>query len=249
MSQLNFDFHESVVMITGAASGIGRELAERFAAAGATLVLADRSESVETLADTLGEGHLAGLVDVTDEAGVAALIKQAVARFNRLDVLINNAGIGPLSPAEAMDAALWDDTQAVNLRGVFLCCREAGRHMLKAGYGRIVNLASQAASAGLEGHLAYCASKSGVLGLTRTLALEWGPRGITTNAVSPTVVQTELGRYGWSGEKGERMKSLIPVGRFAVPVEIAHAIMYLASREAAMVNGADLRIDGGFTAR
>ena len=129
-----------------------------------------------------------------------------------------------------METALWDATQAVNLRGVFFGCRAVGRQMLAAGYGRIVNLASQAASVGLEGHLAYCTSKSGVLGLTRTLALEWGPRGITVNAVSPTVVDTELGRYGWAGEKGERMKALIPTRRFATPAEIAHGVMFLASR-------------------
>ncbi|WP_136066158.1 SDR family oxidoreductase [Modicisalibacter radicis] len=248
MSQLQFDFSDSVVLITGAANGIGKRLAERFAASGARLVLADRSEAVEDVADTLGEAHLALVIDVSDETGVEALVARAIERFGRIDVLVNNAGIGPLAAAEAMDAALWDATQAVNLRGVFLCCRAVGRQMLERGYGRIVNLASQAASVGLEGHLAYCASKSGVLGLTRTLALEWGPHGITTNAVSPTVVDTELGRYGWAGEKGERMKALIPTRRFASPDEIAHSILFLASDAAAMINGADLRVDGGYTA-
>ncbi|MDW5378773.1 D-threitol dehydrogenase [Halomonas sp. HP20-15] len=248
MSQLEFDFSDSVVLITGAANGIGKQLAERFAASGAQLVLADKSEAVEALARALGAAHLALVIDISDEAGVEALVARAIERFGRIDVLVNNAGIGPLAAAEKMDTALWDATQAVNLRGVFLCCRAAGREMLARGYGRIVNLASQAASVGLEGHLAYCASKSGVLGLTRTLALEWGPHGITTNAVSPTVVDTELGRYGWAGEKGERMKALIPTRRFATPAEIAHSILFLASRDAAMINGADLRVDGGYTA-
>jgi D-threitol dehydrogenase (NAD+) len=119
--------------------------------------------------------------------------------------------------------------------------------MLAAGYGRIVNLASQAASVALPEHVAYCASKAGVLGLTRVLALEWGPRGVTVNAMSPTVVMTDLGRAVWAGEKGEAAKAAIPTGRFAEPEEIAGLAVYLASEAAAMVNGADYRIDGGFT--
>ncbi|PAU76784.1 GolD/DthD family dehydrogenase [Halomonas salipaludis] len=248
MGNLQFDFAGQVVLITGAANGIGKSLAERFAASGARLVLVDRSESLHELAAALPGEALVAVHDVADEAAVMASVAEACRHFGGIDVLVNNAGIGPLDAAEAMSSELWDQTQAVNLRGVFLFCREVGKAMLARGAGRIVNLASQAASVGLDGHLAYCTSKAGVLGLTRTLALEWGPRGITVNAVSPTVVETELGRYGWAGEKGERMKALIPTRRFAQPEEIAAAVMYLAAREAAMVNGADLRIDGGYTA-
>ena len=248
MGNLQFDFAGQVVLITGAANGIGKTLAERFAASGARLVLVDRSESLHELAAALPGEALVAVHDVADEAAVIASVAEACRHFGGIDVLVNNAGIGPLDAAEAMSSELWDQTQAVNLRGVFLFCREVGKAMLARGAGRIVNLASQAASVGLDGHLAYCTSKAGVLGLTRTLALEWGPRGITVNAVSPTVVETELGRYGWAGEKGERMKALIPTRRFAQPEEIAAAVMYLAASEAAMVNGADLRIDGGYTA-
>ncbi|MDR5904438.1 GolD/DthD family dehydrogenase [Franzmannia qiaohouensis] len=248
MGNLQFDFAGQVVLITGAANGIGKTLAERFAASGARLVLVDRSESLHQLAAALPGEALVAVHDVADEAAVMASVAEACRHFGGIDVLVNNAGIGPLDAAEAMSSELWDQTQAVNLRGVFLFCREVGKAMLARGAGRIVNLASQAASVGLDGHLAYCTSKAGVLGLTRTLALEWGPRGITVNAVSPTVVETELGRYGWAGEKGERMKALIPTRRFAQPEEIAAAVMYLAASEAAMVNGADLRIDGGYTA-
>jgi NAD(P)-dependent dehydrogenase (short-subunit alcohol dehydrogenase family) len=245
---LRFDFTGRVALVTGAANGIGKALAEGFAAAGARLVLVDRSEAVHDLAASLPTEALARVHDVADEAAVSATLAATQERFGGLDILVNNAGIGPLEAAETMSSELWDQTQAVNLRGVFLFCREAGKAMLARGEGRIINLASQAASVGLEGHLAYCTSKAGVLGLTRTLALEWGPRGITVNAVSPTVVETELGRYGWAGEKGERMKASIPTRRFAQPGEIVAAILYLASREAAMVNGADLRVDGGYTA-
>ncbi|MEQ5801538.1 SDR family oxidoreductase [Halomonas sp. H10-9-1] len=248
MGDLRFDFSGRVALVTGAASGIGKALAERLAACGARLVLVDRSESVRELAETLPTEALVRVQDVADEAAVIESVAAVHERFGRVDVLVNNAGIGPLEAAETMSCELWDQTQAVNLRGVFLFCREVGKGMLGQGEGRIVNLASQAASVGLDRHLAYCSSKSGVLGLTRTLALEWGPRGVTVNAVSPTVVETELGRYGWAGEKGERMKALIPTRRFAQPDEIVAAILYLASREAAMVNGADLRVDGGYTA-
>ena len=128
--------------------------------------------------------------------------------------------------------------------------RAAGRRMIAAGRGgRIVNLASQAGTVAIEGHVAYCASKFGVIGLTRTLALEWGRHGITVNSISPTVVLTDLGRSAWSGAKGDALKAQIPTGRFAEPEEIAAAAVFLASAEAAMVNGADLVVDGGYTIR
>lgn len=248
MTTMRFDYQDKVVLITGAANGIGKQMAEHFSESGATLVLVDKSDAVEALAASLGSQHMAAVQDVTDEAATDALIEAVVARMGRIDILVNNAGIGPLAKAEEMTTELWDITQAVNVRGVFLFCRAVGRQMLVQGKGRIVNLASQAASVGLDGHLAYCSSKAAILGLTRTLALEWGPKGITTNSVSPTVVDTELGRYGWAGEKGERMKLLIPTRRFAQPSEISSSILFLASEEAAMINGADLLVDGGYTA-
>jgi NAD(P)-dependent dehydrogenase (short-subunit alcohol dehydrogenase family) len=121
--------------------------------------------------------------------------------------------------------------------------------MLAAGYGRVVTIASQAAHVGIDGHAAYCASKAGVLGLTRVLALEWGRRGVTVNTVSPTVVLTALGRSAWANEAGVRHQDEIPTGRFATPAEIAAAVLFLVGRSAGMVNGADLRVDGGFTIR
>jgi D-threitol dehydrogenase (NAD+) len=119
--------------------------------------------------------------------------------------------------------------------------------MLRQGRGRIVNLASQAAVVGIDGHVAYCASKAAIVSMTKVLALEWGPRGITVNAISPTVVETELGKKAWAGEVGEQMKLRIPTRRFAQPEEIAQAALFLASDAAAMINGENLLIDGGFT--
>lgn len=122
--------------------------------------------------------------------------------------------------------------------------------MIRAGKGgRIINLASQAGSVAIDGHVAYCASKFGIIGVTKTLALEWGRHGITVNSISPTVVLTELGRKAWEGPKGDAMKAQIPAGRFAEPEEIAAAAVFLASDAAAMINGADLLVDGGYTVK
>ena len=136
---------------------------------------------------------------------------------------------------------------AVNLRAPFMVSQLVGRRMLAQGGGRIVNMASQAAIVALDAHIAYCASKAAIVSLTKVLALEWGPRGININAISPTVVETELGRKAWAGDVGEAMKLRIPSRRFAQPEEIALAALYLASGAAGMINGENLVIDGGFT--
>jgi NAD(P)-dependent dehydrogenase (short-subunit alcohol dehydrogenase family) len=160
---------------------------------------------------------------------------------------VNSAGVARLAPAEDLSLSDWDATIAINLKGTFLMCQSAGRHMLAAGSGVIVNMASQAASVALDQHVAYCASKFGVVGLTKVLATEWAPRGIRVNTISPTVVLTDLGVKAWDNPKGDALKKLIPVGRFAYPDEIAAAAIFLASNAAAMVNGADLVVDGGYT--
>ena len=165
-------------------------------------------------------------------------------------MLVNSAGIVDLAAAEEIGLAAWRRTLDVNLTGSFLVARAVAKRMIaQGGGGRIVNLASQAGSVAIEGHVAYCASKFGVIGMTKTMALEWGRHGITVNAISPTVVLTELGKKAWAGEKGEAMKALIPSGRFAEPAEIAAAAVFLASDAAAMINGADLLVDGGYTVK
>jgi NAD(P)-dependent dehydrogenase (short-subunit alcohol dehydrogenase family) len=246
-SNTRYDFTDAVVAITGAAAGIGRETAERFAQAGATLALIDRSQSVTDVASGLGSKHAGWVVDVSDAESVAAAASDILARLGHVDVLVNNAGIGPLAPAEAFPLETWDKTIAVNLRGPFLVARAFASDMIARKNGRIINLASQAAVIGIEGHLAYCASKAGIIGMTKCMALEWGPKGLTVNAISPTVVETELGLSGWAGETGARARAAIPTRRFAKPAEIASAILYLASTEAAMINGANVMIDGGYT--
>lgn len=241
------DFSGKTVVVTGAATGIGRAVTEAFAAKKARVALLDRDPAVSGVAAALGAGHIGHVVDVTDEAGVERAVAAVTEAFGRIDILVNNAGIGPLAPAESYPTAEWDRTLAINLKGAFLMARAVAPAMLERKAGRIVNMASQAAVIGIEGHVAYCASKAGIVGMTNCMALEWGPRGITVNALSPTVVETELGLTGWAGEKGERARTAIPTRRFAKPWEIAASVLYLASGAAAMVNGANLMIDGGYT--
>ncbi len=242
-----FDLGGRVAILTGAAGGIGSVIATLFAERGCRLVLVDRDAAVHAQAAALGPSHLAYVADVTDEPEVVRIVADVAARTGRLDILINNAGVARLDPAEAHSSELWDWTMAINLRAPFLWAREAGKQMIGRGYGRIVNMSSQAGVIALDGHLAYCASKAGLLGMTRVLALEWGPHGITTNAILPTVVATDLGRKVWAGEAGEAFKQKVPTRRFAEPVEIALATLYLASDAAGMVNGTEFLVDGGFT--
>ena len=243
-----FDMTGRVVLVTGAAAGIGAAIAEAFAARGATLVLADRSEGVAQAAAGLpGEGHRAIVSDITEADEAQRVVAFATAAHDRLDVLVNNAGIVLLAAAEQVSDAEWDATMAVNLKAPFLMASAAFQALCHSGAGRIVNLASQAAFVALDRHLAYSTSKAGILGLTRVLAAEWAKHGITVNAISPTVVETELGRRAWAGEVGTAMKRKIPTGRFAHPEEIALAALYLASGAAGMITGENLVVDGGYT--
>ncbi|MBK9739809.1 MAG: D-threitol dehydrogenase [Actinobacteria bacterium] len=245
---LTFSLEGKVALVTGAASGIGAAIAETYSAKGATIAVVDlKSDATAAKATELGSGHKGFACDVSDPASVAATVAAVMEAFGRIDILVNSAGIVALAPAEDIAQAAWDSTIAVNLSGTFYMCQAVGRHMLSAGDGKIINLASQAGSVAIDQHVAYCASKFAVIGMTRVLALEWAGRGVTVNTISPTIVLTELGKKAWDGPKGEAAKTLIPVGRFAQPDEIAAAALFLASNGADMINGADLVIDGGWT--
>ncbi|EAA6550986.1 D-threitol dehydrogenase [Salmonella enterica subsp. diarizonae] len=239
----------NVAMITGGVAGIGYAIASRFISQGCRVVLLDRSESVRDVARQLGPvSQVLGLrADVTSSPEVEQAIGETLRHFGRLDILVNSAGIVMLDPAEALSEAAWNATLAVNLTGVFLMSQIAGRHFLQQKGGTIINLASQAGVVALPGHLAYCASKAGVIGLTQVLALEWGPHNVRVNAISPTVVLTELGRKAWSGAVAEEMLQKIPLRRFAQPEDVAAAALYLASDAANMITGTNLVIDGGYT--
>ncbi|AYM91381.1 D-threitol dehydrogenase [Serratia sp. 3ACOL1] len=237
-----------VALITGGAAGIGLAIAKCYLQNGAQVVLLDRAAQVVQIAQQLDEQLALGIVmDVTDKASVEQAVAQANAHFGRLDVLVNSAGIVALYPAEELPEDAWDSTMAVNLKGVFLTSQAVGHYFIRQGSGSIINLASQAGVVALPNHLAYCASKAGVIGLTQVLALEWGPHNVRVNAISPTVVLTELGRKAWSGEVAEQMKQKIPLRRFAEPEDIAASALFLASDAASMITGSNLVVDGGYT--
>jgi NAD(P)-dependent dehydrogenase (short-subunit alcohol dehydrogenase family) len=240
------DFSGKVVVVTGAAAGIGFAMAETFAQNGAKLALVDRDSRVADVAKTFA-GSRAYVLDVSDAPAVEQTFAKIGCDFGTIHVLINNAGIGLMGPAESLSVADWDATMSVNLRGQYLCARAAAPFMLRQKWGRVVTMASQAAVIGIEGHVAYSASKAGLIGMTNVMALEWGPFGVTANCISPTVVETELGRVNWSGEKGDKARAAIPTRRFAQPSEVAETALFLASDAAAMINGANLMLDGGNT--
>ncbi|HEU4546643.1 MAG TPA: D-threitol dehydrogenase [Microlunatus sp.] len=241
---LDFSLQGKIAIVTGGASGIGRAIVDAFTVKGATAVIADRT--VEASAGDVGS-PLTVPCDVADAASVDRAVATVERRYGRIDVLVNSAGVALLAPAEGLSLSQWDLTMSVNLTGAFLMSQRVGKVMLDQGGGAIISLASQAASVALPGHVAYCASKAGLLGLTKVLALEWAGRGVTVNTISPTVVLTALGRKAWDNPEGEALKAQIPAGRFALPEEIAAAAVYLASDAARMVNGADLVVDGGYT--
>jgi NAD(P)-dependent dehydrogenase (short-subunit alcohol dehydrogenase family) len=241
-------FAGKVAVVTGAASGIGYTTAHHFAGQGARVVLVDLGDRVTEAARELpGAGHHAIVKDLTAPGAADEVIAEIVEVVGVPQILVNSAGIALLDAAVDVTASRWQATLDVNLSASFFMAQAVGRVMLDAGYGRIINLASQAAVIGLAEHAAYCASKAAIVGLTKVLSLEWAGRGVTVNAVSPTVVETPLGKAAWSGEKGEKAKAEIPVGRFAQPEEVASLILYLAGESAAMITGTNVLIDGGRT--
>jgi NAD(P)-dependent dehydrogenase (short-subunit alcohol dehydrogenase family) len=250
-SQVGYDFSlaNKVAVVTGGASGIGSAIVDAYAVKGATVVVLDKD--ADAAQRKVGEGGATAAIgcDVTNEQSVVDAVSAVKAQFGRIDVLVNSAGIGVMDAAEELAIHSWDLTMAVNLRGAFLVTQQVGRIMLAQGGGTVISLASQAATVALPGHLAYCASKAGLVGLTKVLALEWAGRGVTANTISPTVVMTPLAKQVWDNPEGEALKAQIPTGRFALPEEIAAVAVFLASDAAKMINGADLLVDGGYTIR
>jgi 2-deoxy-D-gluconate 3-dehydrogenase len=242
-----FDLDGRCAVITGGAAGIGLACASLLVERGAKVALLDRDPAVVEVAASLGAGHVGLAVDLRQLDQVQAAIDQAATQLGRLDYLVNSAGVALLDKALDVNESAWDTTLDINLKASFFVAQACARYMIEQGNGRIVNLASQAAVIGLDRHVAYCASKAAVVGMTKVLAMEWAPHGINVNAVSPTIVETALGKKAWAGELGERAKLQIPIGRFAQPEEIAGLVLYLLSDAAKMITGENVIIDGGYS--
>ncbi|WP_372426699.1 SDR family NAD(P)-dependent oxidoreductase [Salinarimonas chemoclinalis] len=248
---------EPVVVVTGAASGIGAATATAFAMAGARVVIADRDEAgARALALRLGDGGAGALAvraDVSDEADVATLFARVDAAFGPVTHLVNNAGIEIVGALQDFAVADYDRLFAVNARSVFLCSREAARRMIPRRRGAIVNLASVASFKTWPGDGAYSASKAAVLALTKAFAADLAPYAIRVNAVAPAIVDTPMTERSLDAEADRaagrrRREALHPLDRLARPQEIADAILFLAGEESAFTTGACLTIDGGLLA-
>ena len=241
-----------VAIVTGAAQGIGRRTAESFAMAGYSLLLMDLQSCDATLAAVRAQGvdaeELVG--DICDEAVVARAVETVRRRWNRADVLVNNAGISFISPAERVEAQAFRRVLEVNLVAPFVLSKGFGALMLEQGEGSIVNVASIAGLVGISDRTAYNASKHGLIGLTRTLAAEWGGRGVRCNAVCPGWVKTEMdvADQAGGGYTDDDIIGVNPMGRFATPDDIAQAILFLADpAKSGFINGQALPVDGGWT--
>jgi NAD(P)-dependent dehydrogenase (short-subunit alcohol dehydrogenase family) len=248
-----------VTVVTGAAGGIGRSIALAAGAAGARVIVSDVQDGEGTAADIRAAGGEAVFIacDVSDAASVDALMQAAAEQFGQLDVLVNNAGIaGGAVRAHELSVEAWDRVQAVNLRGPFLCARAAIPYFLRAGGGAIVNIASTYGLIGAPLSAAYCASKGGVINLTRQLAVDYGRDNIRVNAVCPGYIDTDMGGHRASlapakqaaaQARREASAARQPIGRQAQPEEVARVVVFLASGGASFMTGSIVTVDGGCT--
>ncbi len=245
-----------VVLVTGGSSGIGRATALVFAREGAKVVVADvltddGEETVQKIIDAGGEAIFVK-TDVSKAAEVVALVDSAVSTYGRLDCAFNNAGIeGIIAPTADYTEESWDRVIDVNLKGVWLCMKYEIPQMLKQGSGAIVNTASFLGLVGLQGTPAYCASKGGVIQLTKTAALEYATKGIRINAVCPGVIRTPMLERvtGGKPELEAQFTALEPVGRMGAPGEVAEAVVWLCSDAASFVTGNSMIVDGGYVSQ
>jgi NAD(P)-dependent dehydrogenase (short-subunit alcohol dehydrogenase family) len=253
MSYPGLDLKGKTAVVVGGSSGIGRALALGLAQAGADVIpSARRAPEVASAAseiERLGRRSLAATCDVTSEPSLQQLLQQALSTFGKVDILVNSAGVSKRSPTLDLSAQDWDSILDINLKGTLHACRIFGRHMLERRYGRIINIVSLSSFLGLFEVAAYAASKGGVLSLTRSLAVEWAPRGVCVNAIMPGVFRTALNQKLLDGTaRGQEFLLRTPMKRFGLVEELVGAAIFLASDAAGFVTGCTIPVDGGFLA-
>ncbi len=248
----SYSLTDRIVLVTGAARGIGRACALACAGAGADVIVgvrkaADGADLSARIRD-LGRRALAVDMDLADLASVRAAVAKATSEFGRIDVLINNVGIGPENLAEKVTEEDFDYTVNINLKGTFFTTQAVGRIMIAQKSGRIINISSQAGTVVLKGEAIYCMTKAAINHLTRCLAGEWAPHNITVNSVSPTFIWTDGTRPALADPKFHaHVLGHIPLGRIGDPVDVAGAVVFLASPAASLITGANLLVDGGWS--
>jgi NAD(P)-dependent dehydrogenase (short-subunit alcohol dehydrogenase family) len=249
-------------VVTGGARGIGRAICERFAEAGANVLIGDLNagqarEAAESIAQQRGVKTIAALLDVADSSSIEAVATRAVSELGNIDIWVNNAGIYPFRPVLEMTDAMWDNVLDINLRGTFIGCREAARHMVQAGKGGvIINLASTAGYQGGPAIAHYVSSKHAVRGLTKSLAIEFGPHNIRVLALAPTLIRTpgiaEARTHsvaaGSPDVLGEGYDTRLPLGRAGVPDDVARVALFCASDFSMLMTGSTLLVDAGAVA-
>jgi len=251
----NFDLTGQIALVTGAAKGLGRAIALALANAGADVALGFRdvkhTGAVEKEIEKMGRAALALQMDTSKLDQVHRAIENVVEHFGRIDLLVNNAGIAPVNLAENVNEEDFDRTLAVNLKGTFFACQYAARHMILQKSGSIVNMSSQAGFAALPSESVYCMTKAGIAHLTKCLAVEWGQYGIRVNAVAPTFIRTPGTEAGLSDPEFEAdvIERIAGLHRIGQPMEVAGAVVFLASAAASLITGHTMLIDGGWTAR
>lgn len=249
-----FRLEGKIALVTGSAQGLGKEIALSLAQNGCSLVLADIVYPEETARqiEKIGSRSISVKADISAEAEVKNIVEKAISEYKKVDILVNNAGISQLSYTATEDLPIgeWDKIIGVNLRGTFLCCKHVGKQMIGSGGGTIINISTTAGITGVPRAPAYCASKAGIILLTKSLALEWVKYNIRVNAIAPHYLETELTNGLRASEKVyDGLVQQIPMRRFGKPAEIIGTILLLSSSASSYITGTVIVIDGGYLAQ